>query len=108
VRRIVRLLIWAFFFAAIAAAGSYAGARFKAGQVLGRRPPVEGFSWNFAYQGVEGLEGTPRAWVFTYDRVRLPGVSQARIVVSITGKVLSTTPRNLEQRIQAYKDSMEP
>jgi hypothetical protein len=108
VRRIIRLLIWAIFFGVIAAAGSYAGARFKAGQVLGRRPPVEGFSWTFAYEGVEGLEGTPRAWVFTYDRVRLPGVSRARIVVSLAGKVLSTTPPDLEQRIERYKASLEP
>lgn len=107
-RRIIRLIIWAIFLGAIAAAGSYAGARFKAGQVLGRRPPVEGFSWTFAYEGVQGLEGTPRAWVFTYDRVRLPGVNQARIVVSLTGKVLSTTPRDLEQRIERYKASLEP
>ena len=69
---------------------------------------VEGFSWTFAYEGVEGLEGTPRAWVFTYDRVRLPGVNRARIVVSPTGKVLSTTPPDLEQRIERYKASLEP
>jgi len=108
VRRVIRLLIWVIFFGAIAAAGSYAGARLKAGQVLGRRPPVEGFSWTFAYQGVEGLEGRPRAWVFTYSRVRLPGVRQARIVVSVTGKVLAVTPPDLERRIEAYKASLEP
>lgn len=107
-RRFFRLLIWALFFGAIAAAGSYAGARLKAGQVLGRRPPVEGFSWEFAFQGVEGIPGEPRAWVFTYNRVRLPGVRQARIVVSPTGKVLSTTPPDLEQRIERYKASLEP
>jgi hypothetical protein len=108
VRRIIRLLIWATFFGAIAAAGSYAGARLKAGQVLGRRPPVEGFSWTFAFEGVQGVEGNPRAWVFNYSRVRLPGVSQARIVVSPTGKVLSTTPPDLEQRIDRYRASLEP
>lgn len=107
-RRIIRLLIWAIFFGVIAGAGSYAGARFKAGQLLGRRPPVDGFSWTFAYEGVEGLEGTPRAWVFTYNRVRLPGVSRARIVVSLAGKVLSTTPPDLEQRIERYQASLEP
>ena len=107
-RRFIRILIWVAFFGAIAAAGSYAGARFKAGQVLGRRPPVEGFSWTFAYQGVEGLAGQPRAWVFTYDRVRLPGVRQVRIVVSVTGRILSLTPPDLERRIEAYKASLEP
>lgn len=107
-RRIIRLLIWVIFFGAIAAAGSYAGARFKAGQLLGRRPPVDGFSWEFAYKGVQDLAGTPRAWVFTYNRVRLPGVQQARIVVSPAGKILSTTPSDLEERIERYKASLEP
>jgi hypothetical protein len=108
VRRIIRLLIWVVFFVLVAGVGSYAGARFKAGQLLGPKSQVEGRTWTFAYQGVEGLEGNPRAWVFTYNQVRLPGVRQVRIVISPGGKVLSVIPRDLERRIAAYKESLNP
>jgi len=106
-----RLISWLFvlaFAACLLALGSYAGARFKAGQLLGPASPVSGPSSAFAFEGVQGVPGSPRAWVITYSQVRLPGVRRVRIVVSLTGKVLSVTPRDLEVRLAAYRRSLEP
>jgi hypothetical protein len=89
--------------------GSYAGARFTAGELVGGpRSPVEGRTSTFAYGGVESVKGNPRAWVFTYSRVRLPGVSRVRVVVSVTGKLLAVQPADLEARLAAYERSLEP
>ncbi len=107
-KRIIRWLILIAFFGIVAGTGSYAGARFTAGKLLGPRPPVEGRTSTFAYRGVDNLRGNPRAWVFTYSRVRLPGVSRAQIVVSPTGKLLASLPPDLEERIAAYRRSLEP
>jgi len=106
-----RLISWLFvlaFVACLLALGSYAGARFKAGQLLGPASPVSGPSSSFAFEGVPGVRGRPRAWVITYSQVRLPGVQRVRIVVSLAGKVLSVTPPDLESRLTAYRRSLEP
>jgi hypothetical protein len=89
-------------------AASFVGAHFKARQLLGRRSPVRAPASTFAYQGVQDLRGRPRAWVLTYSQIRLPGVRRVRIVVSPTGRVLSVTPPDLKERIEAYRQSLEP
>jgi hypothetical protein len=108
VRRVIRWLILLAFFGTIAGTGSYAGARFKAGQILGPNSPVEARTSTFAYEGVQDLAGKPRAWVFTYSRIRLEGVRRVRIVVSLTGKVLSVQPPDLERRLDLYRQSLMP
>jgi len=90
------------------AAGSFAGAQFKARQLVGPRSPVREPATTFAYKGVQDLPGKPRAWVVTYSRSRLPDVRRVRIVVSLTGRVLSVTPPDLEDRLDAYGRSLEP
>jgi hypothetical protein len=107
-RRLISWLIRIVFVILLLGVGSYAGARFKAGQLLGPRSPVSSPVSAFAYQGVQDLPGKPRAWVFTYSQIRLPGVTRVRIVVSPTGRVLAVTPRDLEDRIEAYRRSFEP
>lgn len=89
-------------------AASFAGAQFKARQLLGPRAPVGSPHATLAYQGVEDLPGRPRAWVVTYEQVRLPGVRRIRIVVSLTGKVLSVRPPDLTDQLEAYRRSLEP
>jgi len=106
-----RVFTWLFRIALVLgllAAGSYAGAQFKARQFLGPHSPISGPSSTFAYRGVEDLRGKPRAWVLTYSQVRLPGVRGVRIVVSPTGEILSVRPRDLADRLEAYRRSLEP
>ena len=106
-----RLISW---FLAIAVAlgllavASFAGAQFKARQLLGPRAPVGAPHTSFAPEGVQDLPGKPRAWVITYSRVNLPEVRRIRIVVSPSGKVLSVSPRDLVDRLEAYRRSLEP
>ncbi len=107
-RRAIKWLVLVAFAVALVGTGSYAGARFTAGNLLGPRPPVEGRTSTFAYEGVEFLKGNPRAWVFTYSRVQLPGVRRVQIVVSVTGRLLAVRPADLEARLAAYRRSLEP
>jgi hypothetical protein len=108
VGRLFKWLLILVFAIGLAVGGSYSSARFASGSLLGPKTPVEGRSVRFAFEGVSSLAGSPRAWVFTYNRVRLPDVHRVEIVISLTGKVLSVTPRNLEQRLDAYEASLEP
>lgn len=90
------------------AAYSYLGARFTAGRLLGANPPLSGRSIAFNYQGVRGLPGTPRAWVFTYSRSKLPGVPSAQIIISYNGRVIATRPADLETRLFAWEKTRLP
>lgn len=87
---------------------SYIGARATVGKLVGNDPPLSARSITLAYRGADDLPGKPRVWVFQFDRTQLPGVRRATIYVSITGKIVSIKPRDLEQRIEAYERSLEP
>jgi len=108
VGRLFKLLLILAFATGLLAGGSYASARFASGSILGPKTPVEGRSVRFAFEGVSSLQGSPRAWIFSYNRVRLTGVRRVEIVISLTGKVLSVTPGDLEQRLDAYRASLDP
>lgn len=100
-----RFLKWLFVLALVAGAAalySYVGARFTAGKLVGSNPPLTGRTMVFDWDGVEGLRGTPRAWVITYTRSSLPGVRSARIVVSPSGELLSVQPPNLDEILDAW------
>lgn len=103
-----RLIVLILGIAILLGASSYAGAQFKARQLLGPRSPVGAPASTFAYRGVQDLRGKPRAWVFTYSQIRLPGVRHVRIVVSPTGRVLAVTPPDLRERLEAFRQSLEP
>jgi len=87
---------------------SYLGARFTAGQLLGTNPPLSGRTIQFSFQGVPGLPGTPRAWVFSYSRSRLPGVTRAQIFISYNGRVIATRPKDLQARLLAWEKTRLP
>ena len=84
---------------------SYAGSRAAAGKVVGPSPTFMGHrDIQLKYKGVEELEGNPRAWVYTYGPTQLPGVPEAKIYVTLDGKLIRTRPRNLAERVQIFKD----
>lgn len=87
---------------------SYAGARFTAGRFLGPKAPVSRRTDQFAFEGVTGLPGKPRAWVFTYRASEMPGIKAVQIFVSPTGRLLATVPGDLDIRLDAYERSLEP
>ncbi len=107
-----RMLRW-LFLAAVAVgmltAGSYAGARFTAGRLVGPHTPLAGRSVELALRNDgEELPGQPPAWVFTYRASRLPGVASAKIYVSPTGKLLGTAPVDLGRRVESYERTLMP
>ena len=85
--------------------GSYAGARFTAGKVVGPQPPAEigKVQTRFAYDGIDNLPGKPRAWVVTYGPTRIPGVRRIEIYVSVTGQLLGTQPKGVDALIAPFR-----
>ncbi len=96
------------FVVAILAAGSFAGARFGAGKMLGSQRPFGGQTVEFAFKGAGDLAGNPRVWVFTYSTSRLPRVRQAKIYVTLTGRVVATQPSNLADLLEEWEKSLLP
>ncbi len=90
------------------AGASWTGARATAGQLIGLNPPVSNRTMAFAFDGVPGIEGNPRAWVITYASSTLPGVKKAEIFVSPTGVLLGTRPANLDLRLERWANSKIP
>jgi hypothetical protein len=106
-----RLISWLIRIAAVLlllAGASYAAAQYRARQVLGPNSPIRGPSTTFVWKGVQNLPGKPRSWVLTYSTSRLPDVQRVRIVVSPSGTILSVTPPDLRERLDAYRQSLEP
>jgi hypothetical protein len=106
-----RLISWLIRIAAVLlvlAGASYAAAQYRARQMLGPNSPIRGPSTTFVWKGVQDLPGKPRAWVLTYSTSRLPDVRRVRIVVSPAGRIISVTPADLRNRLDAYQQSLEP
>ena len=112
--KIFKLLVLLAAVGGLITAASYAGARLTAGKVTGSKPPLSSRTIVFQgwrpprFQGVADLPGKPRAWVIHYERTELPGVRQATIYVSPTGRLIATVPRDLDTRIEAWERAQEP
>ncbi|MCZ6916823.1 MAG: hypothetical protein O7I93_08605 [Gemmatimonadetes bacterium] len=85
------------------AAGSKAIAEFvgseQAEEALGHRKV------RFALLGVAELPDSPRVWVFHYPSTDLVRLLEVTIYVTPKGKILSTDPHNLEQRLLGYRSA---
>lgn len=103
-RALFRLLVLAALGAGLLLGASYVGANAEVGKLLGPRPPRMGTrSVDLVWRGeVPDAPGARMGWVFTYDDTALPETWQVRIVVSPTGRILATSPRDLEDRIDRY------
>jgi YD repeat-containing protein len=91
----------------LATAGSYAGAYFAQGKIVGVEDPLGQRTVMLHWQGYDSLPGKPKAWVFRYSGGKVPGVTSAVIVVSLTGKVLKTKPADLQDRVLRWSDSRQ-
>jgi hypothetical protein len=89
-------------------AGSYAGARATVGKLLGSPKPEMGTrSIRLALGGVKEIPDHPRAWEFTYSKAAVNLNRPAKIFVSLDGKIIATVPRDLDQRLEAWRRSKE-
>lgn len=83
---------------------SYAGARARAGMILGTDLPDLGpREIRFAFEGATELPDKPLAWIVSYERTTLQGLPAFRIFISPFGKVIATQPTDLERRLEAYR-----
>jgi hypothetical protein len=86
------------------AGGSYAGARFTAGRVLGPDSNRLGSpTARFAFTRIQVLRAKPRGWVLSYPSARQYGPQGATIYVSPTGALLGTRPADLARRVEAQQ-----
>jgi len=103
--RLLKIILVLALIGGLAYGASYAGSRAAAGKVVGPNPMFMGQRQiQFHFKGVEELEGNPRVWVYTYGPTELPGVAEAKIYITWDGKLISTRPRNLAERVQIYRD----
>jgi hypothetical protein len=92
---------------ALAGGGSYAAAYFAQGELTGVDDPIGVRTVELAWKGVDSLPGKPRAWIFSYEGGQVPGIRRATIWVSITGDVIATKPRDLDERIERWRESRQ-
>jgi len=103
--KLLKILLVLCLIAGLASGYSYFGSRMTAGKVVGPHPTFMGErKITLNYKGVEELDGNPRAWVYTYGPTQLSGIPEAKIYVSLEGKLIRTSPRNLAERVQIYRD----
>lgn len=104
--KLIKWLVALAFVGGILLAASYAGVRFKVGEILGPQPPKMGTrTITLGYDSVPGQPGKQVIWTFAWSPTPWTGRRPARIWVTPTGKVVRMEPRNLEALIeQYYKD----
>lgn len=92
---------------ALAGGGSYAAAYFGQGKIVGVDDPIGQRHAKLAWEGYDSLPGKPRVWIFTFDGGKVAGVRSATIIVSLSGEVLLTKPRDLHDRIDRWRASQQ-
>ncbi len=106
--RFVKLVLILAFIAALLYAGSYAGSRATVGKFLGSPSPEMGArTTHLALGGIKDLPGNPRGWEFNYSRVAVNGNRPGKIFVTLKGKIISTVPRDLDRRLDAWRKTRE-
>lgn len=87
---------------------SYAGARFRVGEILGPQPPDMGLrEIRLGYDSVPDMSGKRLVWTFSWSPTPWTGRRPVQIWVSPTGNVLRIWPPNLESLIDRYYRAKE-
>lgn len=106
--RVVKWIVVLALLAGLLMAASYAGARFRVGEIIGPQPPAMGRrTITFGYDSVPGSSGKQLVWTFSWSPTPWTGRRPARIWVSVRGQVLRMYPRNLEALLEQYYRSKE-
>jgi hypothetical protein len=106
VARLIWMLLILAFFGALLTAASWAAAFTTVGQLLGAPPPRMGNqTTSIHWRGMSNLLEHPPWWRFDYGPTAIPGATRVRIEVNPWGKVISTDPADLEERIKAFHNT---
>ena len=107
-KRFLKWIAILVFLGLIATTISFAGMRFKIGQLIGdANHEFVQRSVSFGKDSIPGI-GERMAWQVSWAAVRLPGTRRARVWVSPTGTIIAMDPANLDDRIEAYQRSRDP
>lgn len=89
--------------------GSYMGVRSVTGRMVGDVANEMGVrDIKFTYDSVPGIKGKQAMWVFSYSGTRLTGARNARIYLTLSGHVIATAPKNLQDLIDQAAKSKQP
>jgi hypothetical protein len=106
--KLFKLVVVAAFAACLLYAGSYAGARASVGKFMGTPLPDMGArTIELNLKGVPDLPTQPRAWEFGFSKASVNANRPAKVYVSLDGKIIATVPRDLAQRLEAWRRSRE-
>jgi hypothetical protein len=86
---------------------SYLGARTTAGKMVRDAGDMGTRTIRFAWDGLRGVQGNPRGWEFSYSRAQAAGGRPVKIFISPTGKLLATSPPNLDQLLETAARARE-
>jgi len=104
--RLFWMLLIVAFFGALLTGASWAAAYTSVGNLLGAPPPRMGTqTTTIHWEGISNLLEQPPWWRFAYGPTAIPGAAQVVIDVNPWGKVISTTPSDLDERVKAFHNT---
>lgn len=107
--KFIKRLVVLGFVCGILYGGSYMGARSVAGRLLGNSAGDMGTrDIQFTYDSIPGIKGKQPMWIFSFTGTKLTGARNAKIYMSLTGKLITTVPRNLGTLIEQATKTKEP
>jgi hypothetical protein len=102
--RLFWFLLIAAFVVMLVAGASWAVAYNSVGTLLGSPPPQMGTqSTGIEWQGLSQLLERPPVWRFAFEPTAIPGASAVRIYVNPWGRIVSTEPADLEEKLEAFR-----
>jgi hypothetical protein len=104
--RLIWMLLILAFFGALITGASWAAAYTSVGKLLGAPPPRMGNqTTSIQWEGMSNVLEHPPRWRFAYGPTAIPGAPQVQILINPWGKVISTEPADLEQRVKAFHNT---
>jgi hypothetical protein len=104
--RLIWFILILGFFGALLTGASWAAAYTSVGYLLGAPPPRMGHqAISVHWRGPAELLQHPPWWRFDYGPTAIPGATRVRIDVTPWGKVISTDPADLQDRIKAFHNT---
>ena len=101
--RLFWLIVVVAFFGTLALGASWAAAYFSVGTILGAPPPRMGTqTTTVLWRDLPKFRQHLALWRFAYYPTVIPGATTVRIYVGPWGQVVSTEPRDLEDRLVAF------
>jgi hypothetical protein len=101
--RLFWILVILAFVGALAMGASWAAAYTSAGMLLGAPPPRMGTqSTSFLWHELPKLRQHPAVWRFAWSPTAIPGATTVRIYVGPWGRIVSTDPGDLADKLVAF------